>query len=427
MDKEENIAWLSEDVKNFETKGIINEDQAQKILSRYGPSKTSKEPIKVAEEEANSSRSISAISISGAILVGAGAILFIASNWEKIPRFIRLILLFGTTFGTYFTGWRLEYDTKSRPILGHALIFLASILVGVTILLTAQIFHINANEEWLILLWFLTIVPFVYAFDSKPILGLSIFTFVLWMGLNDFFDLIIGYRVEFVTFLFYLLFGICLYSLGILHNRIERYSRFGVTYEGVGLFFILISYYSIILHLPNRVIFGDIDGMDWVNRFLFVLFGITALISIMVTFLRLDKLKRVKNEFYILSIAIFGWIIIWLFNIFEDALTITTTSTYPELSPGASVLIFSVFNLIFFVSSIGSILIGYHKKIGSFFSLGAVFFALGVLNLYFTEYYELLPRSLTFIIGGAILLGGGWYFENKRRSPIKNMEVQKDG
>ena len=402
-------------------------------MSRYGLSKNPKEPIKEAEKGASLSRSIKVISILGAILLGAGAILFIASNWEKIPIFIRLILLFGTTFGTYFAGWRLEYDTKSHPGLGHTLIFLASILVGVTILLTAQIFHINANGEWLILLWFLTIVPFVYAFDSKPILGLSIFTFILYIGLDDLLNLILNSRAEFEIFMFYLLFGIFLFSLGLLHSIIEKYTRFGVTYRGVGLFFFLISYYHLSSNLSHEAISGDIASMDWVYRLLFVLFGMTALIFLMVSFLRFDKLKTFKNEFYILSIAFFGWVIMWLSNIFLEALTITTTKTYSwgtksyvTLSPGAGALLFTVFNLILFMLSIGSILIGYHKKIGSFFSLGAIFFALGVLNLYFERDYELLPRSLAFIIGGIALLGGGWYLENKRRLLIKNMVARKE-
>ena len=44
---EEDTSWLREDVKNWEIEGVINENQSQKILSKYGLEKTSKESMKV--------------------------------------------------------------------------------------------------------------------------------------------------------------------------------------------------------------------------------------------------------------------------------------------------------------------------------------------------------------------------------------------
>ena len=145
MDQKGNATWLKKEVEDWKNKGIIDEYQAQEILSRYGLAETPHEPQKGAKED-RSSRLITAVSALGALFVGISAILFVASNWNKIPNFIKLIFLFGTTFATYFAGWKLKFSTKSRPKLGHALLFLASILVGATIFLTAQIFNVNANS-----------------------------------------------------------------------------------------------------------------------------------------------------------------------------------------------------------------------------------------------------------------------------------------
>ena len=163
---------------------------------------------------------------------------------------------------------------------------------------------------------------------------------------------------------------------------------------------------------------------------LFFFFCLTSLASIVGSMYGFDKLKTVKHEFYILLIAFLGWVGILLLSFFEETLTTTTTTrygyTYSTLEPDVEILLFIVYYLIFFVLSIGSTLIGYHKNIGSFVNLGLVFFVLGVIHLYFTTIFELLPRSLAFIIGGIALLGGGWYLEKKWRSLIKDMAARKE-
>ncbi|MDY6964800.1 MAG: DUF2157 domain-containing protein [Halobacteriota archaeon] len=431
MDQKEKKSWLEEEVRDWKNEGIINEDQAQQILSRSGLGKIPLESEKITteREEDIPSRLIAIISILGAILIGAGVILFVASNWEKIPQFIRLILVFGLTYAIYFTGWRLEYDTKSHPRVGHALIFLASIFVGVMIFLTAQIFHVNANEHWLILLWFLAILPFGYAFNSRPILGLNFFTFVLWMF--EYINSLRGVGGSEV-FMLYLLFGITLYGSGQLHTRIEKYSHFRLFYQGVGLFFILFSYFIFNLNEdPGEFILGDIVTNDFVFLSLFFVFSLTSLASIFGSVYGFDKLKTVKHEFYILLIAFLGWACILFLNLMGETLITTTTTrygrTYTTMEPGVATILFVAYYLIFFTLSIGSTLIGYRKNISSFVNLGLVFFVLGVMHLYFTRIFELLPRSLAFIIGGIALLGGGWYLENKRRSLLKDMAKREEG
>lgn len=427
MGQKEHTVWLKKEVEAWKDQGIIDEYQAQKILSEYGLAETPPEPEKVTKED-RSSRLITVVSALGALLVGIGAILFVASNWDKIPYFIKLILLFGTTFATYFAGWRLKFDTKSHPKLGHALLFLASILIGATIFLTAQIFNVSANAHWLVLLWFLAISPFGYAFNSKHILGLNIFTFALWMIL--YISVTRGlYLSTYETFMLYLLFGISLYGFGQLHSIIEKYSHFRLTYQGVGLFFILISYFYFSLETPYTEIFGEITTTDWTIKLLFVSFGITALVSIVGSAARYEKFKTVKHEFFVLLLAFLGWIGIWLLTFFKEELTIVTTRygyTYTTIDPSIAIMLFIVFNLIFFIISIGSILIGYYMDATPFVNVGIFFFVLGILHLYFTTLYELLPRSIAFIIGGLILLGGGWYLEKKRRSLIRDIEARRN-
>jgi uncharacterized membrane protein len=266
--------WLKGEVEDWKNQGIIDDYQANRILSKYGLAEI---PPEIAVGEDKSTKLITVISTLGAILIGVGAILFVASNWKRLPDYAKLIILFGTTFATYFTGWRLKYDTRSHPRLGHILIFLASIFVGVTIFLTAQIFNINADAHWLVLAWFLAILPFGYAFDSKQILGLNIFTFVVWMIL--YITSLSGAQLSlYEIFMLFLLFGISLYGLGQVHSTISDFSHFRITYQGAGLFFILIFYFFFSLENFYRIIFTESTSTYWTIQFLFILFGITSLI-----------------------------------------------------------------------------------------------------------------------------------------------------
>ena len=227
----------------------------------------------------------------------------------------------------------------------------------------------------------------------------------------------------------FLLFGISLYGLGQMHSTLRSFSHFRITYQGAGLFFILIFYFFFSLENTYQNIITETTSNNWTIQFLFILFGITSIISIIKSGSTSDKFKTVKHEFFVLLIAFLGWAGIWLMRSFLlDYLVISTTTdsyTYTVLNPTAATLLFIFFNLLFFILSIGSILIGYYKFIVPFVNLGMLFFVLGILNLYFTALYEYLPRSLAFIIGGLILLGSGWYLENKRRSLINEMESHK--
>lgn len=430
MEKDDNT-WLSAEVDKWEKQGIIDEYQARKILSMYGlaevpsePGPDLGEPEAVIKEE-GASRIITIVSMLGAILVGIGVILFVASNWSRIPHFLKLVLLFGTTFVTYFIGWKFKFETQSHPRVGEALLFLASVFVGATIFLTAQIFNVNTGAHWLVLLWFVAISPMGYAFNSKYILGLDIFTFALWMILY-----VTGTRglalSNFEVFMLYLLFGISLYGLGQLHITLDKYSHFRIPYQTVGLFFILASYFFFSLESPYERYFMEITTTSVTIKLLFIVFAVTSLVSIIGSATKYEKYRTVRHEFFALLLAFVGWIGIWLLTFFSESLTVTRIQygySYTTLDPGVATILFVVFNLMLFVLSIGSILIGYYKAVVPFVNLGMFFFVVGVLHLYFTTLYELLPKSLAFIAGGVILIGCGLYLEKKRRELIKGMEA----
>ncbi|MCL4419119.1 DUF2157 domain-containing protein, partial [Patescibacteria group bacterium] len=43
------------------------------------------------------------------------------------------------------------------------------------------------------------------------------------------------------------------------------------------------------------------------------------------------------------------------------------------------------------------------------------FFCLTIFRFYVDTFYDFMPKSAFFLLGGIMLLGFGWYFENRRR------------
>ncbi|MGM0771109.1 MAG: DUF2157 domain-containing protein [Halobacteriota archaeon] len=423
MGEDEHKMWLQQEVEDWSSEGIVDNHQAKLILSRYGLTEAPS-VIETVTQKKNTSQLITALSILGAFLIGIGAILFVASNWQRIPTVGKMVLLLGTTYTTYFIGWELKFKRRRLPVMGEALLFLASLFVGATIFLTAQIFNVNANVHWLLLVWFLAIVPFGYAFNSRLILSLNIFTFALWTA---FYISQARYLAtnSFEIFMLYLLLGINLYGLGQLHLRYEKYANFRLVHQGFGLFFILISYFYFSLETPYREILTRLTPITWQVQFIFLLFMLTSIIFLISNYSMYRKIENAKYELIVLSIAFSGWVGAWLLTFFIESFTTSVTEygyTYTRMDPQIATILFIFFNLIFFILSVGSMLIGYYKATVPFVNIGMFFFVVGVLHLYFTTLYELLPRSLAFIAGGLILIALGWYLENKRRSIISEIK-----
>lgn len=71
----------------WQRRGLVSSAQARRILAHYGLA-----PL--VEEEARRTRRLAAIvGVLGAALVGAGVILFVASNWQQLDRPQKVALL----------------------------------------------------------------------------------------------------------------------------------------------------------------------------------------------------------------------------------------------------------------------------------------------------------------------------------------------
>jgi uncharacterized membrane protein len=72
-------------------------------------------------------------------------------------------------------------------------------------------------------------------------------------------------------------------------------------------------------------------------------------------------------------------------------------------------------NLLLFGATVGVILLAVGRQSQLLLNLGLLAFLVHVLTRYFDLFFTAMDKSFFFILGGLMLLGGGWLLERNRR------------
>lgn len=382
--------------------GTITKTQARKMLADIAESK----------KEQQSNKLIVAISTVGAILLGIGAILFIASNWQVIPRFGKTLLLIGSTFGAYYAGYVFKYQKSNLPQVGASLLFLGALLFGATVILIAQIYNLNANNHVLVLIWLVGILPLVYALRSMPIAALASLLFFLWLGLFFspggewwFFE-----TLGPVSLVLYLIGSVMLFAIGGLHYVRQGFEHIARTYRITGLKVLMIALFLLTFELFSKASSYFLRQYDEMPDQLRIGIALFAAVAIVVTainwfFNRSESLSQIEGP---ASAGLVALALIFLHY------------------PSKTSIYVLIFNLVT-AAMIGILLwAGYSREDMKLVNMGTFWLSAFVIVRYFDFFWDLLPRSLFFIAGGLMLVLGGIALEKKRRE-LKRQFGAQDG
>ncbi|MEM6718392.1 MAG: DUF2157 domain-containing protein [Bacteroidota bacterium] len=153
---------ITRDLSELVTNGIISKEIAQNIIAYYETPKTE-----------NSNKLFIIFGILGATLIGLGFILIMAHNWDELPRFVKLILVFlPMLIGQVGLGFSIVKN-KSMLWKETASVFLF-FAVGACIALVSQIYHISGSLESFLLAWIFLCTPLLYLTKSKAIIFLHV-------------------------------------------------------------------------------------------------------------------------------------------------------------------------------------------------------------------------------------------------------------
>ncbi|MFT7615722.1 MAG: putative membrane protein [Candidatus Woesearchaeota archaeon] len=353
--------WLQQESNDWVSDKVITKKQQETILAKY--------------PEGNNA---TIFSIIGAVLVSIGILVFIASNWSSTPQLFKLILLVIITGTFYLGGNKLQ---ARFPNTGSAVFMMGSIATGISIFLVAQMYHVRANADWLLLLWLVAIIPITYVYKHRPSLFVSIGVLVAWI--------IAQAETESLGALLFL--GLFLYGISLVHKK--EYESFSYPLEITGF---------ILTHLILLItIFAELDvidelGTNWLGYLILIIAAILLGVRIA---------KKKDFGWGVLSFVLAAIVLIISF------LNITNPPT----------VIVVLFNIAFVILTIVAMTTGYKLARPAYVNIGIIFFLFEIMYLYFTRIFSYFPKSIGFIIGGIILLALGLFIEKKRKQLTKGM------
>ena len=137
------------------------------------------------------------IAVFGVILVGAGAMSFVAANWEEMGKFSRLVVLFGTMWAAYALA--IYFIASARDVIGQAFILLGVLMFGANIMLIAQTYNINAHFPDGVMLWALGALAAAVIAPSRAALAAALALGCVWTWEEyQYFDVVVH-----IPFLFF--------------------------------------------------------------------------------------------------------------------------------------------------------------------------------------------------------------------------------
>ena len=400
------VEWLSDEAKGWERRGLITAEQAQAIMSGYSSAGRA-----VASQRAQA-RLITILATLGAILVGLGIILFIAGNWDRIPQAVRLAMIVILVPSIYGVGYWLRY-VKDYQRVGVAVLLLGAIIYGGAVHLVAQVYNIPLHDPMLFTYIFAGIIPLAYLTRSQAVIALTLGVFLAMIGFWVI-DLIGDSGSEaslFVfTFVLYTMLGLGLFGLGRIQGVFNSARPYSMVFQVIGLLTVMAFIYVLTFvalyedfSQGEELTSNDSLGL-WILLYASGGVGILAMAATLV---------RSRSRLCTQSSVLYEGAAVVLLAVAVTSVTLVTHS---------HVAIFPLlFNALFFLSALGLIFAGFLRGQQILVNVALAFFALGVISRYFELSWDLLDRSIVFLVGGLILLALGFLLERGRRKVIQRM------
>lgn len=305
----------------------------------------------------------------GAVLVGAGCLTFIASNWSALSSLSKYFLILIGFMGFYLAGWKLE---MRLPKTSRSLYYIGGIIFGAGIFLIGQTFHLGGAVYSAFMLWAIGILPLALYLKDKAITIFSIF-------------LLLGYSTQIIfesAYPFVLLLAIpIIYALNHL----------------------VLSCSKIILFLNSMLLLFFVHSQLWY-------FGVNDLLIVMLIFIA-GIILSIKGEHgYGSTMTTIAYVVHGAY-----ALVLSFPFIWEQwFSPSLSGIFAIVFSILY---GIYLLLLLRHGQI-----MTVLIVCLFILRYYIDLSYDFLPKSLFFVIGGVILILCGFWFEKSRRGEVNDDE-----
>jgi len=361
------------------------------------------------EEPAKANKLIWILVSIGAVLIGGGLLLFIASQWDQSSPMRRLALLFGIYLLVVASAAAADY--RKLGITARGLWFLSSIAVGVNIFLVGQIFNLPLNYWQGTLLWMIATLAMGWAAPSTAQGWLAVPLGILTLGWISTPDSFFFEQWQFLVGpsgikALLPLIGLALVALGLLVDGTDfgwlkrPLHAFGAILVAVPItistfhpvFFAWVFQFDVrFFHLVVIAVAVAVIGLAWrqdPRSPLVVAFGALALLLLAV-------LPQVTDRF---GFDLDSHSVPWMADAFDN-----------------SELLFGIYTAVIFGLAILTLLAGQRLGIRPLVNAGFAVVGVMLAAIYLGRIAGELPTALAVILGGLLLVGGAIFLERKRR------------
>jgi uncharacterized membrane protein len=291
----------------------------------------------------------------GTLLLGLGVLTFVASNWMYLNKGFKFLIIIVFLIGVNFAGVNLQ---TRFPKTARSLHYVGILIFGAGIFLIEQMFNISINFNSSFLLWAIGTVFIGYYLKDLIILLFTAFLLFIYLNGSIFVD-------EKTYPLAILVFLPALYILLKKHK-----------YPKLLAFFInALAINSVTLFLMEFVPKLEFENSNIVVLSILFILGIILTYTPVPT--ELQRITHMQGHF--------------LHGIAAISLTFELSVWFP----------FAYFIYLLYLIQKGS--------------LTSIVIICALIFRYYLDSFDFLPNSLTFIIGGLMLIGFGFFFEKKRK------------
>jgi uncharacterized membrane protein len=349
------------------------------------------------------------LGILGALVAGFGVILFFAANWSEIPRPLRVLLLLSGLVALFAAGFVLREVRGTHPHIGHAFIFLGTVLFGASVFLVGQMYHVDAHDPLGFLLWAAGALAMALVVRSGPIAALGLVSVFAWLvheAVDAFaFD---GYAI---VPAFLALYGIALYGFGTGGAPWLEPLRFARPMRMLGFAFLVSGLLPLTFRDAHEI--ADTERAVDVNRIAVMLacLGAAAVIaSLALALLRWrDRATAIGEAAVLLGCGVLVLVATLNPEVTRQAFEagrFEEPTVYPIL-----------FNVALGVVAFGSIVVGILADEVWLANAGAITVGVDVLARFFAPEWSMLERGIVLMLVGAGVLVLAAAFERRRLRP----------
>jgi hypothetical protein len=390
-------------LERWRERGLLPDDKVRELEADLAA-------VEVRRREESSNRGIVIFATVGALLVGLGIVLFVSSNWDGMGPVLRGTVLFGTYAVIAVVAWGIGRRGFER--VAEALWFLVTLAFGANIFFLGQIFNFTLTFWQGPLVWLLGVLAMGFARRKRIYGDVAVPLFLLFLGwlgggagwfMDDQFEFLFadgGLRPLLP------LLGAGLVSLALL---LRRRTEWSFLERGARAWGVVLLAAPLLLATADKSTVLDIfrtagTPKQWVLAIGALVLVVAASAFAVRTVAARGLLAAAGGLSLVLPVSREGHSIVG-----------TLVKDIP--------LVFFLFVVMIFGLALLTVWIGLRTSQRKLVNTGMASLAVLIFIQYFAWSFELLHRSLAFIVGGLVLLGLAYFMERTRRRLLHRMEA----